>query len=78
MLRLEVRPVLVPAPTPPEFASVTTQVSVRLVRVLSTVGSSLLELKVTDCRAVSYWASVAVPVSVSTWLVGLKLPLMPF
>ena len=60
-----------------EFASVTCQLTVRLSRVLFTVGSSLLELYVTDCNAAVYCASVAVPVSVSTPPVLLTM-LMPF
>ena len=42
MLMVLVTPVLVCAPTLSLFASVTTQVTVRLLRVLATVGSSLV------------------------------------
>ena len=66
MLIAEVTPVLAAAPALSEFASVTAQVMVRLVLALLTVGSSLLLLKVTDCNAAVYCASVAVPVSVRT------------
>ena len=57
-------PTLLSAPTASLLASVTTQVTVRLVDVF--VGSSLLFANVIDCNAVWYWATVAVPVKVNT------------
>ena len=64
IVMLLVTPELLAAPTPSEFASVITQVMVRVPDVA--VGSSLDELKVMDLSAVWYWARVAVPVTVST------------
>ena len=65
--------VLVAAPAASELASVTAQVMVRVVRVLFTVGSVLVELKVTVRSAAVYSVKVAVPVSVSTPPVLLRM-----
>ena len=65
---------LLSAPMPSLLASVTTQVTVRLVDV--EVGSSPVFSKVTDCNAVWYWATVAVPVKVNTppTLLAIEIP----
>ncbi len=51
--------------------SSTTQLMVRVALVPKTSGLSLVEEKVTERSAAWYWAIVAVPVSVSTWVAAL-------
>ena len=65
MVRLLVLSTLVAAPAASELASVTLQWIVRVVAVVLTVGSSLLELKVIERSAVWYCALVAVPLRLS-------------
>jgi hypothetical protein len=64
MLIVLVTGVLISAPAPSEFPSVTCQLTVRLV--LVAVGSSDVERYVTLLNATWYCATVAAPVSVNT------------
>ena len=63
---VDVTGALVVAPARSEFASVATQVIVRVRRVLPSVGSSLVLRYVTLRNAAWYCASVAVPLNVRT------------
>jgi hypothetical protein len=68
MLIVLVTTVLIAAPAPSEFPSVTCQLTVRVV--LVDVGSSDVERYVTLLRASRYCTTVAAPVSVNTPVVA--------